>query len=93
VRVKGEVDKMLERHRMLVHSERKRVVSHAQRDTDHWIINTLMLEGYEVPFRFKRKKPYRNLKGMYVNLTYYPDTESVAGIDVEVMNVVRIRTS
>jgi hypothetical protein len=91
--VKSEVDKMLERHRLLVHTERKRVVSHAQRDTDHWIINTLMLEGCDVPFRFKRKKPYRNLKGMYVNLTYYPGTESVAGIDLEVMNVVRIRTS
>lgn len=84
---------MLERHRLLVHSERKRVLSHTQRDTKDWIINTLMLEDCDVPFRFKRKKSYRNLKGMYVNLTYYPDTESVAGIDVEVMNVVRIRTS
>ena len=84
---------MLERHQALVHSERKRVVSHAQRKTEHWIINTLMLEEYSVPFRFKRKRPYKNLKGMFVNLTYYPSTESVAGIDVEVMNVVRIRTS
>jgi hypothetical protein len=91
--VKSEVDKMLERHKLLVHSERKRVVSHAQRDTENWIINTLMLDGCDVPFRFKRKKPYKNLKGMFVNLTYYPDTESVAGIEVEVMNVVRIRTS
>jgi hypothetical protein len=91
--VKSEVDKMLERHRLLVHSKRKRVISHAQRDTENWIVNTLMLEGCDVPFRFKRKKPYKNLKGMHVNLTYYPDTESVAGIDVEVMNVVRIRTS
>lgn len=91
--MKSEVDKMLERHRLLVHSERKRVISHAQRDTENWIINTLMLEGCDVPFRFKRKRSYRNLKGMYVNLTYYPVTESVAGIDMEVMNVVRIRTS
>lgn len=91
--MKSEVDKMLERHRLLVHSERKRVISHAQRDTEKWIINTLVLEDCDVPFRFKRKQPYRNLKGMYVNLTYYPDTESVAGIDMEVMNVVRIRTS
>jgi hypothetical protein len=91
--VKGEVDKMLARHRLLVHSERKRVVSHAQRDTANWIVNTLMLEDCEVPFRFKRKRPYKNLKGMFVNLTYYPGTETVAGIEVEVMNVVRIRTS
>ena len=84
---------MLDRHRELVHSERKRVVSHVQRNTADWIVNTLMLEGYGVPFRFKRKTPYRKLTGMYVNLTYYAHTESVGGIDMEVMNVVRIRTS
>ena len=90
---KSEVDKMLDRHKALTHSERKRVISHAQRKTKEWIINTLMLEDYSVPFRFKRKRPYKNLKGMFVNLTYYPNTESVAGIEIEVMNVVRIRTS
>lgn len=89
--MKSEVDKLLGRHDRLVHSERKRVVSHAQRETQEWIINTIMLEDYSVPFRFKRKKPYRNLKGSYVNLTYYPGIEIVAGIEVEVMNVVRIR--
>jgi hypothetical protein len=90
---KGEVEKLLDRHEKLVHSERKRVVSHVQRETKSWIVNTVILEGYEVPFRFKRKRPYKDLKGRYVNLTYYPQTESVAGIDVEVMNVVRIRIS
>lgn len=91
--MKSEVDKLLKRHEQLVHSDRKRVVSHKQRQTDKWIINTIMLEDYDVPFRFKRKKPYKNLKGAYVNLTYYPATETVAGIEVEVMNVVRIRIS
>ena len=91
--MKSEVEKLLDRHKLLVHSERKRVVSHAQREARDWIINTIMLEDCSVPFRFKRRKPYRNLKGRFVNLTYYPDTESIAGIDVEVMNVVRIRTS
>ena len=91
--VKNEVDKLLERHKLLVHSEHKRVVSHAQRRAGGWIVNTVMLEEYSVPFRFKRKTPYKNLKGMFVNLTYYPNTELVAGINVEVMNVVRIRTS
>lgn len=91
--MKTEVDKMLALHERLVHSERKKVVSHTQRETKDWIINTLMLEDYAVPFRFKRKRPYRNLKGGYVNLTYYPTTETVGGIDIEVMNVVRIRTS
>ena len=91
--MKGEVDKLLDRHERLVHSERKRVVSHTQRETKHWIINTIMLDGYLVPFRFKRKRPYKDLKGAYVNLTYYPSVENVGGIDVEVMNVVRIRIS
>jgi len=91
--MKSNVDKLLDRHERLVHSERKRVVSHAQRETRNWIINTLMLEDYSVPFRFKRKKHYKNLKNAYVNLTYYPDVEIVAGIEVEVMNVVRIRIS
>jgi hypothetical protein len=52
-----------------------------------------MLEDYSVPFRFKRKKSYKNLKGMFVNLTYYPNTKTIAGIEVEIMNVVRIRTT
>lgn len=91
--MKGEVDKLLDRHAKLVHSERKRVISHTQREAEEWIINTVMLEDYSVPFRFKRKKSYKNLKGNFVNLTYYPGTESIGGIDVEVMNVVRIKTS
>jgi len=91
--MKSDVEKLLDRHKALVHSERKRVVSHAQREAQDWIINTIMLEDYSVPFRFKRKKPYRNLKGRLVNLTYYSDIELVAGIEVEVMNVIRIRTS
>jgi hypothetical protein len=91
--MRNEIEKLLDRHKSLVHSDRKRVVSHVQRETHDWIINTVMLEGYAVPFRFKRKRPYKNLKGMFVNLTYYPSSEGVAGITVEVMNVVRVRTS
>lgn len=91
--MKTEVDKLLDRHERLVHSERKRVISHAQREAKDWIINTIMLENYAVPFRFKRKKSYKNLEGAYVNVSYYPDIEIVAGIEVEVMKVVRIRVS
>ena len=91
--MRTEVDKLLARHEQLVHSERKRVVSHVQRQSKDWLINTIMLEDYSVPFRFKRKRPYKNLKGAYVNLTYYPNKEVVAGIEMEVMNVVRIRVS
>jgi len=91
--MKNEVEKLLERHKELIHSERKRVVSHVQRQSGTWLVNTLMLDGYSIPFRFKRKRRYRNLKGMSVNLTYYTNVENVAGIEVEVMTVVRIRTS
>lgn len=82
---------LLKKHPNLTHSEAKKVSSHTQRSDDEWIINTIMLEGYDTPFRFKRKKPYQNLKGAQVNLTFYPSTENVAGMPFEVMNVVRIR--
>lgn len=52
-----------------------------------------MLEGCTVPFKYKRKKRYRSLQGAQVNLTYYPEVETVAGIDFEQMKVVRIRRS
>lgn len=91
--MKSPVDKLLNKNRELIHSEMMKVNSHVQREEKNsdWIINTLTLEGYDVPFRFKRKKGYRNLKGARVNLTYYTGVESVAGFDMEVMNVVRIR--
>lgn len=91
--MKSPVDKLLKKNRELIHSEMMKVNSHVQRDEKNtdWIINTLTLEGYDVPFRFKRKKAYRNLKGARVNLTYYVSVEKVAGFDMEIMNVVRIR--
>ena len=85
------VNKLLNTHQKLVHSESVKVLSHVQRDDKEWIINTLMIEGCEVPFKYKRKKMYKNIKGQRVNLTYYPATESVAGIEMEVMKVVRIK--
>lgn len=87
----SDPDKLLRRHRELVHSEMQKVASHVQRQAGEWIINTVMIEGHNVPFRFRRKKAYRQLTGRRVNLTYYPATESVAGIDMEVMKVVRIK--
>ena len=70
-----------------------KVVSHVQRQEkdSEWIINTLMIDGCDVPFKYKRNKPYKNIKGARVNLTYYPATENVAGFDMEVMKVVRIK--
>lgn len=67
------------------------VTSHVQRNEGDWIINTVMVEGCDAPFKFKRKRQYKNLKGARVNVTYYPAVEMVAGFELEVMNVVRIK--
>jgi DUF2075 family protein len=93
--MKSPIKKLLEAHRELIHMEMQKVVSHVQRTekNSEWIINTITIEGYDVPFRFKRKTEYRNLKGARVNLTYYASVESVAGFDIEFMNVVRIKKS
>lgn len=88
-----EPEKLLKRHRQLVHSDMLRVISHVQRTEGDWIINTLMVDGCTVPFRFKRKQAYRNIQGQRVNLTYYPGSEAVGGVEFEVMNVVRIRVA
>ncbi len=85
------VDKLLKKHRRLMQLDAQKVVSHVQREEGEWLVNTLMLEGREVPFTYRRKKRYKSLQGQRVNLTYYADTNTVAGIDFEVMRVVRIR--
>jgi len=89
----SDPDKLIKKHKKLVHSELLKVTSHVQRNDGDWIINTLMIEGYDVPFKYKRQKPYKNLKGQRVNLTYYPTVEMVAGLEFEIMNVVRIKIS
>ena len=86
-----ETKSLLEKHQQLIHSEQCPVVSHVQREEDDWIVHTLMLEAHNVPFKFKRQKRYRSLAGARVNLTYYPAVEVVAGIEFEIMKVVRIR--
>jgi hypothetical protein len=85
------VSKLLKTHQKLVHSEMVKVISHVQRDTKEWVLNTLMIEGCDVPFKYKRKKMYKNIKGARVNLTYYQAVDTVAGIDMEIMKVVRIK--
>ena len=93
--MKSPVDKLLKTHQKLVHTENQKVISHVQRDIKidgvDWSLNTIMIDGYDVPFKFKRKQAYKNLKGSRVNLTYYRTVENVAGIEMEVMNVVRIK--
>ncbi|VAW67246.1 hypothetical protein MNBD_GAMMA08-3129 [hydrothermal vent metagenome] len=89
--IKSNVKKLLKNHEKLNQSDMMKVQSHVQRDSAQWIINTLMIEGCDVPFKYKRKKQYKNLTGQRVNLTYYPETESVAGMEMEMMKVVRIK--
>ena len=91
--MKSPVDKLLKKHQKLNQSDMMKVESHVQRDYGEWTVNTLMIEGYAVPFKYKRKKMYKNLKGQRVNLTYYAEIENVAGMEIEVMNVVRIKVS
>ena len=91
--MKSDVDKLLKKRQQLNQLDSVKVISHVQREDDGWVVNTLMLEGYDVPFKYSRKKKYRSLQGAPVNLTYYPQTEEVAGMDFEVMKVVRIRKS
>ena len=89
----SDVKKLLKKHGQLNQLDNVKVESHVQRDKDDWVINSIMLEGYDVPFKYKRKTVYKSLKGSRVNLTFYPETESIAGVEFEVMNVVRIRRS
>ena len=69
--MKSSPEKLLDTHRELVHSEEQKVVSHVQRETGEWFLNTLMIEGCDVPFRYRRKERYKSLAGQRVNLTYY----------------------
>ncbi|MCU7877891.1 MAG: hypothetical protein KZQ84_14010 [Candidatus Thiodiazotropha sp. (ex Lucinoma borealis)] len=91
--MKSPVDDLLNAHRDLTHSEMKKVLSHVQRESGEWIVNTLLIDGTDVPFKYKRKQHYKSLEGQRVNLTYYSDIEKVAGIDMDIMKVVRIKIS
>ncbi|WP_062058089.1 hypothetical protein [Cellvibrio sp. OA-2007] len=89
--MQSDPKKLVEKNQNLNHSELLKVVSHIQREQGDWILHTLMIEGCEVPFKFKRKGKYLSLKGARVNITYYPEQETVAGMNFEVMKVVRIK--
>lgn len=85
------VDKLLKRHESLIHSENLNVVSHVQRTEGEWVRHTLMIEGVDVPFIFKRTKQYKSLVGARVNMTYYRVTKTIADIEFEQMKVVRVK--
>lgn len=87
----SDVKALLKKNQQLTHSECVKVVSHKQREKDGWFLNTVMIENCDTPFKFKRQQPYKALNGARVNITYYPETENVAGLDFEIMKVVRIK--
>ena len=89
--MQSDPKKLLKKHNDLTQSDMFKVTSHVQRRDGDWILNTIMVEGYDVPFKFKRKDEYKNVKGARVNLTYYPEVERVAGLEFEIMKVVRIK--
>ncbi|MGR6860964.1 hypothetical protein ACU5EH_12025 [Aliivibrio salmonicida] len=91
--MKSDVDKMLNKHQQLTHSVDVKVTSHTQRDIGEWVLHTIMIENCNVPFKFNRIKAYRSLKGANVNVTYYPSVETIAGFDVDIMKIVRIKRS
>ncbi len=91
--MKSNPDKMLKKHTQLIQSDGLKVVSHVQREKDDWILHTLMIESISSPFKFKRQKAYKCLKGQRVNLTYYTDKENVAGFELDIMRVVRVKIS
>lgn len=89
--MQSDPKKLTEKNKSLIHSELMKVVTHTQRDSGEWVLHTVMIEGCDVPFKFKRKGNYQSLKGARVNITYYRDEESVAGMPFEIMKVVRIK--
>lgn len=93
--VKSDREKLIEKHRQLNQTDNVKVVSHVQREEKNsdWVRHTLMLEGIEVPFIYRRKQLYQSLKGARVNVTYYRHIENVAGVEFETMKVVRIKRS
>jgi len=88
-----QAKQLIEQHEKLVHTDDIKVISHVQRESDDWFVNTLMLENIDVPFKYKRKQLYKSLKGQRVNITYYPENETIAGFDIEIMKIVRVKIS
>lgn len=94
----SDAKKLQKKHQNLIHADQCKVLSHVQRessakDADDWVTHTVMIDGWDVPFKFKRQDKYQSLKGARVNITYYPEIENVAGLDFEYMKVVRIKLS
>ena len=61
--MESDLSKMLKKNEQLNQLDMAKVASHVQREADDWVHNTIMLEDYDVPFKYLRKKLYKNLKG------------------------------
>ena len=86
--------KLLKKHAKLTHSEDLKVISHNQRKHHDWYINSLVVEGCEIPFKFRRRQKHKTINpGQRVNMTYYPEHETIAGLQFDYMKVVRIKLS
>lgn len=81
---------LLAENEHLIHSRMQKVSKHVQRKSGDWYLNTVQLDGYDVPFKYKRRKQYKSLEGASVDVIYYPDKEEVANMEFEVMRVVQI---
>lgn len=88
-----ESEAILQKHNQLVHCELMKVTSHIQRFNGECMLNTLMVDGYDCPFKYCRKYKFQSLAGKRVDLTYYPTIEVVAGFEVDIMQVVHISRS
>lgn len=88
---KTDAKSLTNKHQALTHSEAQTVISHVQREVDEWYLNTIMVKGVDVPFKYRRKKLYKSLQNQQVNITYYPSSEVVAGFEIEIMKIVRIK--
>ncbi|TKB45098.1 hypothetical protein [Thalassotalea mangrovi] len=86
-----DVKQLLSKHQSLNQLDGVKVTSHVQREDGDWYLNTVMISGYSVPFKYRRKQMYQSLIGQKVNITYYPATEKIAGMDIEYMKVTRIK--
>ncbi|UUO22791.1 hypothetical protein FGD67_06030 [Colwellia sp. M166] len=88
---KTDAKSLTDKHESLIHTEQQTVVSHVQREVDDWYLNTIMLKDLDVPFKYRRKKRYKSLQSQQVNITYYPANETIAGFEIEIMKIVRIK--
>ena len=59
--MQSDPKKLVEKNKNLTHSELLKVTSHVQREQGDWILHTLLVEGCDVPFKFKRKGKYLSI--------------------------------